>query len=295
MTLDVTPPFTTTYTLSSTGGALGTATVDVICAGPGTPLPESPANGAALPAGTATLSWAPATGATSYDVYADGNAQPTTLVASALTGTSVDVPGIAPNAHYAWQVVARSTGCPTPTPSPVFTFDTCDGGVCEFVDHFDGTELAGWTTSGRGSARIVGGRLQVKGKRRLTLVPPAPAAGDGSLALVLDLQRGRRELRVLFHYRDARNYAELDVRGRGGKLRLIEHASGQPPRTLAKTNTALPPGTLLELRLAGAAAHVLVNGVEVLAATLASTDPGTFALQAVSSSLAIDDVVIRAH
>lgn len=83
------------------------------------PTLSAPAANATVGGGTPVLSWNSVTGASSYDIYLDGNATPTTLLANT-TGTSfVVTPALAAGDYY-WYVVAKnatgsSTGCATNT------------------------------------------------------------------------------------------------------------------------------------------------------------------------------------
>ena len=294
-TIDVTPAVTTAYTLSAGGVPAANATVNVTCSGPGTAIPMSPTDKSTLrPPGRITLSWVPATGATSYDVYLDTNAQPATRVATDVQGTSVDLTDLPPNARLHWQVVAKS-GCPSSTPSPIFTFETCGGSGCDFVDDFDDGDFAGWTVSGPGTARVVGGRLEVKTRRSFQLVPPATALGDGSFSLNLTMLRGRREVRLIFAFVDAGNFREVVIRG-NGRVKILETTTGRPAR-LAKSRLprARGAGLTIALHITGPSVEVLANGASVGSATFSSPSSGTFAIQVVSSTVSIDDVRIGAN
>src|SRR5262249_18825749 len=99
------------------------STLDVSCTG--APLPSRPADGAARPGGSITFEWAPAAGASSYDVYLDGSSPPTTRVARDVLGTTLEVPDLPAGRHYYWQVVANGAGCPASSQGPVVAFDTC--------------------------------------------------------------------------------------------------------------------------------------------------------------------------
>jgi hypothetical protein len=295
-TVDVTPATTRTYALSSGGSPVADASVTVTCDGPGTPLPVSPAHEAARPAGTVTLSWAPATGATSYDVYLDGTPEPTTLIAAGVTATTVEVPDVPVGARSYWRVLAKDASCTRPTPSPVFFFDTCDGVMCEFHDDFDDGDASDWTTSGAGTATVKGGRLILKTKRKLTVFPPAPAVGDGTLSFSLDLQRGRREAHIMFGHRDALNYGEFTIRGTKGQLRVIQKVDKRK-RKIGTGKRSVPRGTIVRitLEIAGTSIRALVDGEEVFTGTLPAANQGMFGIQAVASAIAIDDVVVRAR
>jgi hypothetical protein len=295
-TVDVTPATTRTYALSSGGMPVAQASVTVACDGPGTPLPVSPAHESSRPAGTVALSWAAATGATSYDVYLDANPEPTTLVASDVTAISVEVADVPVGVRSYWRVVAKAAGCTRSTPSPVFFFDTCDGVMCEFHDDFDDGDASDWSTSGSGTATVRSGRLILKTKRKLTVFPPAPAVGDGSLSFSLDLQRGRREAHIMFGHRDALNYGEFSIRGTKGQLRVVQKVDKRK-RKVGTGKRSVPRGAIVRitLEIAGTSIRALVDGEEVFTGTLSAANQGMFAIQAVASSIAIDDVVVRAR
>jgi hypothetical protein len=126
------------------------------------------------------------------------------------------------------------------------------------------------------------------------LIPPAPSIDNGSLSLNLAFYRGRRQMRILFGQRDARNYGELDIRA-NGRLRIIERRRNRK-RRVAAAKRAIPPApdVDIELRIDGTSIRVLVAGSEVLTGTLSAPNSGTFALQAVASELSVDNVHIRA-
>ncbi len=294
-TTDVTPAVTTAYTLSASGAPAANATVNVTCSGPGTAIPMSPTDKSILhPPGRITLTWVPARGATSYDVYLDTNTQPTTRVATDVQGTSIDLTNLPPNAQVHWQVVAKS-GCLTSTPSPIFTFDTCGGSSCEFADNFDDGDFAGWTVSGPGTATVVRGRLRVKTKRWFLLFPPTPALEDGSFSLKLATMRGHREVGLIFGFIDARNFREVDIRG-DGRLKILETTTGRAS-LLAKSRLpkARAAGLTITLNITGPSVQVLANGASVASATFSSPNSGTFAIQVVSSVVSFDDLRISAN
>ena len=297
-TQDVTPANTTTYVLSATStAATSPATVTIGCAAAGTPLPVSPANGdSQRPPGTVMLGWYPAAGATSYDVYLDTSAQPRTLVAADVVGTSAAVAGLGPGVQYRWRVVAKSTSCTETSAGPASAFTTCANPTCEFVATFDDDDLSGWTRVGKGVASVFGGSLHLATRRHLTVVPPAPATGDGSLSLALALESGRREVRLLLGYRDPRTYSELAIRGAAGRVTLSTRA-GRHRRRLAVVKRAFPTASVftVQLVIAGANLTLLVEGTPAMTAALARPSFGTFAIQAVASTVAIDDVRIRAN
>ncbi|HWR35740.1 MAG TPA: putative Ig domain-containing protein, partial [Clostridia bacterium] len=93
----------------------------------GTPPPavtlSVPTNSATDQALSPTLTWMPATGATSYDVYL-GASNPPALLASNVAGNSY-VPGSAltPGTAYSWKIVARNSDGASPD-SAVWSFST---------------------------------------------------------------------------------------------------------------------------------------------------------------------------
>lgn len=76
----------------------------------------APSNGSFVTAGsTITLSWTSATGATSYDVYLGTTTNPTTVLASGVSGTSTsyNVPATADVMYYWYVVPKNATGAAT--------------------------------------------------------------------------------------------------------------------------------------------------------------------------------------
>ncbi len=69
----------------------------------------SPANAATGIAVAPALSWAASTGADSYDVYLDTNANPTTLVGNSTTTNYTVSSNLALNTTYYWKVVPKNT------------------------------------------------------------------------------------------------------------------------------------------------------------------------------------------
>lgn len=126
-------PFTTvayrngtspTFNVYAAYGGMARLFAEQVSGGPAAVL-LSPANLSTGMASTPTLSWSPAPGATSYDVYF-GTTNPPPLQAS--TATLSFVPGILPpNLTYYWGVVARSAS--GNAASPVWQFTTGAGAV----------------------------------------------------------------------------------------------------------------------------------------------------------------------
>ena len=86
------------------------------CAVPATPSLTAPADGAKIPAASATLSWAASSGAGTYDV-SFGATNPPPLAASGLTSTSWTPPALAVGGLYYWSVLARAACDPVKTAS----------------------------------------------------------------------------------------------------------------------------------------------------------------------------------
>jgi uncharacterized repeat protein (TIGR01451 family) len=128
-----TGPVTVTVAVSATG--FGTATNAVIVADdetPPVPFSPSPANLSLLVAQTNSLGWQngamPGQGITNY-VYFGTNAVPGPGdLLGFTTNTTWELPLLAPQTHYYWQVVAHYVGV---TPGPVWQFTT------RGVDHFE--------------------------------------------------------------------------------------------------------------------------------------------------------------
>ncbi len=120
---------------------------DVVVKAPATVAPVcttiiAPANGATGVAANATLSWAAAADADSYDIYMDTNADPTTLVGN-VSGTSYSVASnLSLNTVYYWKIVPKNnvgtaTGCTVSSFTTSATPPYC--GPLEFIGIF-GTE-----------------------------------------------------------------------------------------------------------------------------------------------------------
>lgn len=293
-TVDVNPAATTTYTLSGGGTPVAQATVAVTCGMLGAPIAVNPKNADLdQPPGTVTLGWYPADGATTYDLYLDAGADPGTRIATDVTGTTYDVPGLLPDTQYSWRVVAKSPACTEPSAGPVASFHTCGANGCDFVDTFDDSDISGWTRAGKGSATVADGGLQIRSKRRYKVVPPAPAIQDGALSVQVTLETGRRTLRVLFGYRDAANYRELLINGPSGRWLLREHARGRVRRSKSATH-AVPTSGPFELRieLHGRAVTVFADDAQVLSTSLVGLNDGQFGFQVIGGAVLIDNLRI---
>jgi len=127
VTSPVTPPGSTTLnitgtgavtpdayllTISGTAGALAhsaNAALLFVSPLPGAPTLVSPANGATGQSTAPTLTWSAITGATSYLVELDNNADFSSPEFSDVVGsTAVAVPGLAPEKTYFWRVTAQN-------------------------------------------------------------------------------------------------------------------------------------------------------------------------------------------
>ena len=291
-TRDVTPATTTTYGLVADGNAAGSATVSVGCATLGTPVPRRPANGETSMTGTALLAWHPAFGASSYDVYLDTSPEPTTLIASGVTDTTVSVDGLMAATEYHWKVVARSAACDAPTEGPVFGFETCPTSFCEYVDHFGDNDISDWTQVGKAKVLVADGIVQVVAKRAFTLFPPVPALGDASLEVSL-LATSRRGVKILFGYQDQRSYRELSIRNSRWKLQGRER--GRPIRGGSRKR-AVPRDAFIGIRLevSGPTVTVFVNDTRIHGMTFPRAESGRFGIRTMGGRLGIDSVRIVA-
>jgi M6 family metalloprotease-like protein len=110
----------------------------------------APANGANLaPTATATLSWTPAAGATSYDVYFGTDPGNPALLANQ-TAASVQV-AVAANASYFWRVAARNACGQVLAPESgtwAFCVGTSNDGITIFSDDLEGDFPGKWKVSG---------------------------------------------------------------------------------------------------------------------------------------------------
>lgn len=291
-TADVSPAATTTYTLSPSAGPSRQARVSVLCASVGTPVPLTPANGNQYqPPGDVRFSWSAAPGATAYDVYLDGTDEPTTLVASDVVETSVTVPNVAPAAQYHWKVVAKSPACTEPVPSPIATFRTCSGSSCRTCLTFDDGSVTGWGTRGRGGISLSNGALLVTAKRKLTLTPPLPPLSEGEVSMNLTFTSPRRLMKLYFGYQGPSSYNQLVI-GRSSRVK-IQSRNGRSRRG-ASAKRLVPAGQASTLRLliAGGIAKVALDGEQVLSTPLVGTPSGGLVLEAVGTTLLLDDLCV---
>lgn len=95
---------------------------------PGCATNTAPVNGAFVSSGPLTLSWTAVSGASSYDVYLGASPNPTTIIASNVTGTSYsyNVPVFASSQPLYWYVQPKNstgtaTGCSSTVSSFIFT------------------------------------------------------------------------------------------------------------------------------------------------------------------------------
>ena len=110
----------------------------------------SPANGASLGGTTsATLTWNPAAGATSYDVYFGTDAGNPPLLGNQ-TATSLQVT-VAANVSYFWRVAAKNACGQIMAPASgtwAFSVGASNGGITIFSDDFEGAFPGKWKVSG---------------------------------------------------------------------------------------------------------------------------------------------------
>lgn len=290
-TVDVGPDTPTTYTLSDGSGSRGTQDVAVDCNSLGTPIPATPANGRGrVLAEGVTLAWYPADGASSYDVYLDATDEPSTLVASDLTETSLALPTLQFGTTYRWKVVAKSPACVAPVTGPVFRFTTCNGSVC-FADDFSDGDVSDWTVSGKGASSPDAGRMRIKGRKRFQSMAPAGAIGDGTIAMQLALLGGRREVRIVFGYQGT-SYRQLVLRA-PNKVRLEERSDRRAKRIgLARYQFTDAPFQLAITTAAGQTT-VTIDSEAVLSGAFAGPQSGAVGLQVQNTSIVVDDVSIE--
>jgi hypothetical protein len=294
-TADVTPGETTTYALAEGGDDVATAQVDVVCAGIGSPIPLSPANrnGRQTPSHV-TLEWFQTLGATSYDVYLDTGAEPATLVASGVTGTTAEVSGLAPSTTYRWRVLANSPACGEPVAGPIFEFSTCANDECAFVDTFDDGDASDWTTFGKGTQRVAAGMLELKSKKRFGMLAPVAPLAVGVTEVRGQLQKGRRNMSLFFAWKDASNYGELVISA-GRRWKLRGRVAGKPVRG-ASARSKLPSGVpfVIRLDMNGSAVSVSRDGVAVMSGNVPGVGEGVVGVGGAFSTVAVDEVKIAA-
>lgn len=291
----VAPLETTTYAARVGGDTVASTRVEVTCASLGTPIARRPRSTEERePPGNVALEWYSASGAVAYDVYLDAGAgEPTTLVASDLTGTTLTVPGLPAWATFGWRVVAKSPQCADPVSSSTVAFATCGSSPCAFVDDFADGDASDWTPAGRGRSGVREQRLELLGKRRLALMAPIAPLASGTVTLQLQLAGRGRHARLLFGHRDARNYLEVVLQG-AKRWKLAGRADGRPV-VLARAKREVPMRQAVGLRLtldpAGVVLHV--DGVEVLRGPPGALPAGIVGIQSVGTQLSVDDVRIE--
>lgn len=101
---------------SSAESAVRSFTTAAGCVAPSAVVLSAPADGARVPAPSATLSWAAASGAGTYDV-SFGTTNPPPLAAAGLTSTSWTPPGLDVGGLYYWSILAHAACDPVKTAS----------------------------------------------------------------------------------------------------------------------------------------------------------------------------------
>ncbi|MCW5893552.1 MAG: right-handed parallel beta-helix repeat-containing protein [bacterium] len=287
---NVSPAITTTYELKERTSTLAAATVTVTCATLGTAIAASPTNGDTriTPAGP-VLTWYAASGASSYDIYFDSAGTATTRVASGLTGTSFAPGRLERGTRYHWRVVAQSPACEAPSTSPVFTFTTCSSDSCDFEDDFGDGDASDWVRRGKGSATVTDGRLILTGRPQIRVLAPVPPQADGTFSVTLELLAGR-QVRLLTGVADASHYRELVIK-KSGRWKLRER-SGRRRRTIGSARRPLAGVTTVTISTSGKTVAVTVDGASLLTGETAKAATGQLGIQAIRSTVAVDDVRI---
>jgi hypothetical protein len=294
-TVDVTPSESVTYALLEGGDEVATAAIDVVCAGLGSPIPLAPVNrNARQQPSHVTLEWFATLGATSYDVYLDTGAEPATLVASGVVGTTAAVVGLAPSTTYRWRVLANSPACGEPVAGPIFEFSTCANDECAFVDTFDDGDASDWTTFGKGTQRVTAGRLELKARKRFGMLAPVLPLAVGSAEVRGQLQKGRKNMSLFFAWRDAGNYGELVISA-GRRWKIRGRVNGKPVRG-ASARQKLPSGMPFVIRvdMNGSAVAVSLDGAPVVSGQLNGVGEGIVGVGGAFSTIAVDEVRIAA-
>ena len=114
---------------SSAESAVRSFTTSAGCAAPSAVVLTAPADGAKVPAASATLSWAASSGAGTYDVFF-GATTPPPLAAPGLTSTSWTPSGLDVGGLYYWSVLARAACDPAKTSSSGIRSFRIDGVGC---------------------------------------------------------------------------------------------------------------------------------------------------------------------
>jgi hypothetical protein len=127
--------FNVSVTSASYGATIGgstnySITISAAPSAPAAPSNPNPADNATGIATAGTLSWAVASGATSYDVYF-GASNPPALLTSNATVTNAAFSGLTPGVTYFWQVVAKNAV--GSTPGAVWRFTTAASTGMVFV------------------------------------------------------------------------------------------------------------------------------------------------------------------
>lgn len=294
-TIDVTPATTTTYALWMAGDAVAEASVDVVCAGLGSPIPMSPINrNARQRPSTVRLEWFPSLGATSYDVFLDTGAEPSTPVATGVTGTALDVTGLTASTTYRWRVQANSPTCGTPVAGPIFEFVTCANDECAFVDSFEDGDASDWSAFGKGSHLVTAGRLEMKAKKRFGMLAPVAPLAVGVTEVQGALQRGRRNMSLFFAWRDADNYGELVISA-GRRWKIRGRVAGKAVRG-ASARHKLPSRSpfVVRLDMNGAVIVVSRDGTPVVSGEVPGLGEGVVGIGGAFTTIAVDEVRVAA-
>jgi sugar lactone lactonase YvrE len=99
------------------------------CSAPSEFRPTAPADGASVASTSLTLSWEPAAGASTYELYLGAGSSTPVLVQRGMTGTSTVVNGLVPGSRYSWFVQARSA-CDSTITRAAATRSFSVAGVC---------------------------------------------------------------------------------------------------------------------------------------------------------------------
>ena len=283
----------TTYAVTTQKAPTVASTVHVMCPGLAMPLPVAPGNGYPFaPVGEATLRWAPAEGATTYDVYFDAVDEPTTLVAADVTVTSVTVPTPLPGTTYRWKVVAKSAVCPDPRPSPTVSFATCDG-HCKRCLTFDDGSVDGFTAEGRGAIAAPVGALLIDATRKLLVTTPVTPIRDGELSFVLTFTTDRPRFRMTFTGDTPTTYTQL-VFGRRDQIKLVQRDGGRV-RRVSRLRHVLTAGRAMVFRVqvANGVATMSLDGQAIARGVLPQTPNGLIRMEAVGTKVLLDDVCVE--
>lgn len=162
----------------------GTATeldvYGVITSLPDGPAPVSPVNGATAVNLAPTLSWTPASGATSYDVYL-GTASPPPFAANT-TNTSYLPAALNSSSTYYWQVIAKNSYGSSASPVWSFQTVTCPPAVTPASVYLDAAPQT--ATINLSAAPECTWSVTVNGSF-MTLTSPASGAGSGEVTFTV--------------------------------------------------------------------------------------------------------------